>query len=232
VKRCAGIDGCRGGWVCVRRDGGRGEIVVAYLETAAAIALASELDHVGVDVPIGLSDAAPRLADVAARQLLGPRRSSVFPAPVRAVLAAANYDEARRLSLAACGRSLSKQTFFITPGIREIDRTLRTDVRLRDKVFEVHPEASFCAWNGGIPMAAAKRTPEGARARRRLIEDAFGPIFERLYATLRGTPAARDDLADAFAALWSAERAARGLARRLPDPPERDRHGLPMAITY
>ena len=60
-------------------------------------------------------------ADLEARRRLGPRRSSVFPAPARAVLAAATYEEACALSRAACGKAISKQLFNILPKIREVD---------------------------------------------------------------------------------------------------------------
>ena len=37
-----------------------------------------------IDIPIGIPEAGARPADREARALLGPRRNSVFPAPVRA----------------------------------------------------------------------------------------------------------------------------------------------------
>jgi hypothetical protein len=41
---------------------------------------------------------------------------------------------------------------------------------------------------------------------------------------------ADDDILDAFAALWTAERIAPGEAVTLPEVPPRDRHGLPMEM--
>jgi len=43
---------------------------------------------------------------------------------------------------------------------------------------------------------------------------------------------APDDIADAFAALWSAERLLAGTAQRLPEAPVHDSYGLPMHIWY
>ncbi|MGW7574959.1 DUF429 domain-containing protein [Streptomyces sp. NPDC054765] len=42
----------------------------------------------------------------------------------------------------------------------------------------------------------------------------------------------RDDILDAGAAAWTAHRIARMRARSLPDPPERDTDGRPVATCY
>jgi predicted RNase H-like nuclease len=83
-----GVDGCAEGWICVIDDGTRIEAIVAptlphLLERLAPDAI------VAIDVPIGLPEFEPRACDRHAPRLLGrPRGSSVFPAPVRASLAA------------------------------------------------------------------------------------------------------------------------------------------------
>lgn len=41
---------------------------------------------------------------------------------------------------------------------------------------------------------------------------------------------AEDDIVDAFVALWTAERVARGDAQTLPETPPKDRYGLRMEI--
>jgi predicted RNase H-like nuclease len=47
-----------------------------------------------IDIPIGLPGGRPRTVDGEARRLLGPRASSVFPAPARGTLDASSYEEA------------------------------------------------------------------------------------------------------------------------------------------
>jgi predicted RNase H-like nuclease len=47
-----------------------------------------------------------------------------------------------------------------------------------------------------------------------------------------GRVAGVDDVLDAAVAAWSAQRIARGEARCLPDPPERDAEGRSVAIWY
>ncbi len=78
---------------------------------------AGRLAAAAIDIPIGLAaDGSPGRADIEARRRLGPRRSSVFPAPVRAVLAAIHLRGGlRALPRRACGKAISKQLFNILP---------------------------------------------------------------------------------------------------------------------
>ena len=80
-----GLDGCKGGWVGALLSPG-GAVSWHFLADLRA-GLALGADVVAVDIPIGLPDAGPRRCDQLARARLGPRGSSVFPAPVRAALA-------------------------------------------------------------------------------------------------------------------------------------------------
>src|SRR5437879_2446890 len=103
-----GVDGCRGGWVCVTRLGhGAPQILVVDC-------FASVLDRwpdavIAVDMPIGLPRAGSRACDGLARSRLGRRRSSVFPAPVRPALHARTNAEASALHRAVDGRGVSAQ---------------------------------------------------------------------------------------------------------------------------
>ena len=58
---------------------------------------------VAVDMPIGLPDIERRTAEVEARALLGPRRSSLFWTPPLCVLDADDHAEANRGSRSALG---------------------------------------------------------------------------------------------------------------------------------
>jgi hypothetical protein len=58
---------------------------------------------------------------------------------------------------AVTGRAISKQTFNISPKIREVD--LLMTAALQDRVYEVHPEC-FHALNGS-PLSHGKKKPEG-----------------------------------------------------------------------
>src|SRR5206468_1411244 len=80
----------------VALEGGR--VADAFRCESFADALLVEAQVIGVDIPIGLPESGARPADVAARRFVGPRASSVFTTPQRAVLEAPSYAEARRVA--------------------------------------------------------------------------------------------------------------------------------------
>lgn len=229
----AGLDVCAEGWLCARRDPADGRIEAAVLPSLDELEqLSPEPVAVGVDIPIGLPEAGPRECDRRARALLGrPRASSVFPVPLRAMLEADSYQAACALGERTDGRRLPRQSWHLLPRIREMDTFLRADPSRVHWVREVHPEMSFRAWHGGWPMVHGKRTVSGSRERAALVDRDWGASWRAAGKGL-GQGAARHDLLDALAALWSAERFARGRAVQLPGDPPRDAMGLAMAIAY
>jgi predicted RNase H-like nuclease len=225
-----GVDGCRAGWlvVCARLDPcGTFENLSWSLELEAASFIDGGL--VAVDMPIGLASDGPRTCDQQARALLGPRRSSVFPAPLRAALGACDYREACDRSFAVSGRKLSKQAYYLLPKIRQLDQLLLADSMRIDRVHEVHPELAFCQWNGGEPMAQAKKTAAGSAQRRHLVESEFPGLAEQIRSSVGQSKLADDDILDAMACLWSTRRLLRQEALVLGG--ERDALGLPMRIS-
>ena len=209
-----GIDGCRAGWVLVRTPAagyGRSDVrVVPDLDRVVRDLDVGELAAAAIDIPIGLPATGPRRCDIEARKLIGPRRSSVFPAPMRAVFPATSYEDAAARSREASGKSLSKQTFAILPKIREVDRLLTSE--RQSSMFEVHPEVSFTVM-AGRPMAFPKRKPEGRRERLAVLRTVFSDIDDHAANELRG--AAADDVIDAFVAAWTARRYSARTHRRL-----------------
>lgn len=216
-----GLDGCRTGWVAAI-DGGGGETALLVLPDVAAV-LALRASIVGIDIPLGLPEDGPRACDVAARARLGPRRSSVFPAPVRSVLGARDHREAVARSVAASGRGLSIQAWNLVPKIADADRNLAPG----DPVVEVHPELSF-ATLAGAPLRTAKRHPAGREDRLALLVRPFPDVAGRL-ATRPGGCAA-DDVLDAYAVLWTVRRIAAGTSEVLGDGAT-DETGRTMSIT-
>lgn len=235
----AGVDGCRGGWLMVRRrispkgpksldsevDLGP-EIVISasWRELPAA-------DLVAVDMPIGLPASGRRGCDRLARLRLGPRRSSVFLDLRRPLLDFDDYAAANAWAKSD-GAGLSKQAWNLLPGIRELDEAMTPADQGR--VRETHPELVFAHMAGG-PLAAPKRTAEGQAARRALLETAgYDPAA--LDAWLAGLDRGRarpDDLFDACALAWCAARMAEGRAERLPvESPPLDPRGLRMEIWF
>ncbi|HWW60630.1 MAG TPA: DUF429 domain-containing protein, partial [Thermoanaerobaculia bacterium] len=189
------------------------------------LALFRECAVVAIDIPIGLADHGPRSCDHHARRMLGRRSSSVFPAPLRPLIVLREYAEANRVSRQLQGRGISKQGWAIVAKVEQVDRVLQRHHELRGRVYEVHPEVSFAVWNGGAPIEASKHTANGLAARRALAAAHFGE--------LPPVPkyASENDLLDAFAALWTAQRIQEGRARELGDA-HVDVTGLPMRIVY
>ena len=183
---------------------------------------------VGVDMPIGLPGRARRRSDVKARELLGPRRSSLFWTPPLCALNAADHAEANRLSREGTGRGLSIQAFHLLPKVREVRAVLAPDdlsPLARPQAAEVHPETSFAVL-AGRPMSFPKRQQQGAAERLDALESEFADLDAALHPP-RG--AALDDLLDATAAAWTARRMAAGTAMALGQG-ELDETGYPMAI--
>jgi predicted RNase H-like nuclease len=213
----AGVDGCRGGWVVVHAGN-----AAVHPDFASVLGALSDDTVVAVDMPIGLADRhepGGRDADRAARAQLGPKRSSVFSPPPRCALGARTLVEARR-----CGARLTIQTLNLLPRIEDVDRVMTEG--LQSRVFEVHPELSFAAMNDGEPVLAPKRTPVGSAQRRSLLSRMGVVVPERPVG------ASPDDLLDACALAWSAQRIADGVASRIPDVPPRDSRGLRMELRW
>jgi predicted RNase H-like nuclease len=234
----AGVDGCRAGWVVVLGDGSEPAEVILARDFRTVLDVTRRARVVGVDMPIGLLDAATpggRECDRHARRLLGhPRACSVFTPPARGALTRASYRAAlaanRRSSAARLGISI--ECFGLFPRLREVDEALRADVALAARVIEIHPELSFRAL-AGVPrgLVEPKRSAHGLARRVALLR----PVFPRLARALarKATGVAADDVLDAHAVAWSAARIARDTAVCLPTrPAPRDAHGLPMAIWY
>jgi predicted RNase H-like nuclease len=226
----AGVDGCRGGWLCVtEHDQELAAVVTPNLATWLA---ATRPDIVVIDMPIGLPSSGPRTCDRLARCVLGrTRAASIFSAPVRAALGYPSYDETCAAHRAVDGRAISKQAWFIVPKIAEVDSLLQAEPVWRNVLHEGHPELSFAMWNGGMPMRHAKRTAAGAAERLALVDSVWPGAALRLARALPKGGSTADDLLDAFAVLWTARRISTSLAVRVPESPPTDATGLPMVIT-
>jgi predicted RNase H-like nuclease len=221
-----GVDGWRGAWVGALLDG-RAVRLLALPDVAAVLAVA-DVDLVAIDMPIGLSEDGVRACDVAARELLRSTgaASSVFPPPVRGVLATDDYAEARAISRAATDppRAPSAQAFQLVRSIRALDDALGTSPA--DRVVEVHPELAFRLALGGVTdrKGTARGTVQRLRALRAVMD-----VEEALADAPTGVPMI--DALDACAAAWSAQRLAAGTGERGGDGTT-DRRGRPMRICW
>src|SRR4051794_24485603 len=221
-----GVDGWRGAWVGALLDDR--SVTLLALPDATAVLAVPDVDLVAVDMPIGLSESGVRACDVAAaRRLHGlGAAGSVFPAPVRAVLATDDYAEARALSRAATNppRAPSAQAFQLVKAIRALDEALGDPPA--GHVFEVHPELAFRALDPGVrdPKLTARGMAQRLAALRRVMD-----VEQALLAAPARVPAA--DALDACAAAWSAQRIAAGRAESAGDD-ARDARRRPMRISW
>ena len=219
-----GVDGWRGAWVGALLEGR--DVTLLALPDVTAVLAVPDVDVVAIDMPIGLSDDGVRACDVVARGLLGPAGSSVFPTPVRAVLATDDYAEARVLSRAATSppRAPSAQAFRLVKAIRALDDALGEPPT--DRVVEVHPELAFRAMDPGVRdrKGSARGTVQRLRALRTVMD-----VEEALADAPRGVPVI--DALDACAAAWSARRLAEGLGECVGDGTH-DARGRPMRICW
>jgi predicted RNase H-like nuclease len=233
--RVTGVDACRHGWVAVSLDvpgsaddrsgpAAAGRIRVAAVRAHASLAGILEGDGasmVGIDMPLGLLESGWREADRAARALLGPRRSSVFPIPPREVWAQASYPAANQRCRELTGQGLPIQAWGLRAKLLEADQYRVTGGH---PLYEVHPELSFGAM-AGAPLVHSKHAAAGRELRRELLGLA-GIVVSRV------PRAPVTDTLDAAAVAWSAWRIATGQAVVVPGRPQRDGQGREIAIRY
>ena len=223
----AGVDGCKGGWVMVRRDEeGRFD-----RQVFRPLAELPKTGIVLIDIPIGLPERGRRRCDLEARTMLGRRWMTVFTGVRRPLLSMASWKEANAWGKQD-GEGVNKQLFGILPKIREVDDWIRAARNLTFR--EGHPELSFCA-AAGRPMKHKKKKKEGRDERLDALTSFIdrAMVLEWLDRT-RGSGAAKDDVLDALALCRSAARLALGCHSTLPAAPpvDVDAHGLAMEMVF
>lgn len=230
----AGVDGCPKGWA-VATASVVGETLtdlqvelVETLDSTVAKVRDGTLRALAIDMPVGLITEHPRTADVAARKALGPRRSSVFPTPVRATLEASDYEDACVRSMHACGKALSKQAWNLMPKIRELDALIQSNDQ--PAVAEAHPECAFLRLQADIPLDHPKSTNEGRALRIGLLRASGRFDAEELDRALASNVAPVVDLFDAIALAVTARHIATRTERRLGD--QHDHLGRRAEIVY
>ncbi|MFY0612820.1 MAG: DUF429 domain-containing protein [Hyphomicrobiaceae bacterium] len=237
-----GADGCPAGWIAVYHPVNRPEAALwqIFSTFAELAAFAENFVVLAVDMPIGLPDIATpggRDADRLARAVLGARQSSVFAVPARATIACTDYRAACDTNLQHSDppRKVAKQMFYLFPKIREIDAGI--SAMLQDRIIECHPEVAFWALNGKAALNEPKKLKSrpyspGLDLRRQLLSEAGYPMALLAGPDCPRRLAAPDDLLDACATAWTANRHATGRSERFPDQPPRDGRNLRMEIVY
>ncbi|SPM43606.1 Predicted nuclease (RNAse H fold) [Mycobacterium numidiamassiliense] len=186
----------------------------------------NDYDAITVDIPLGLLDNGFRKADIESKIALGPRRSSVFLTPPRSILQQDSYDSANALSRELTGLGLSKQSYALRQKVLEADKLFDDGATL--PLFEIHPEVSFMAMGDG-PALMSKKTWHGQRDRMTRLGAQGIVIPAEIGVAAEASP---DDILDAAAAAWSADRIATGCCGSIPSPPQINERRQRVAIWY
>ena len=230
-----GVDGCRAGWFAIGLAAQDSWQVNIFPDVSNLWEHHRQASLILIDIPIGLktSGKGERRCDPIVRKLLGPRRSSVFPAPCRGAIYASSYQEACDINQRLIGKRLSVENWNIIPKIREMDCLLSDDITARGRIREIHPE--FCFWGlAGQPMQHAKKRTEGLTERTQLLQSIYpqtADIIAHALSTYRRKDVARDDILDALAAAVTGLMGGQNLAS-IPQEPEFDERGLRMEMVY
>ena len=203
-----GVDGCKLGWFAVWQAS-RGLKATIYPSVQDLWREHADATRILIDVPIGLKVAEDRFIETEVRALLGPRRSSVFPVPCYGAAYADSYPQASAINRSILGKGLSKQAWFITPLIRDVDQLLQQSPQAQTVIGECHPELAFATINGAA-LPNSKKTSEGEANRRTLIRKYFPAVDRFVESCLSKHPRRhlqKDDCLDALMLLITAKRA-------------------------
>jgi predicted RNase H-like nuclease len=223
-----GIDGCKSGWFAAWQNQ-EGVIETAVFQSISNLKnffIGTNQLIIGIDIPVILSEVMPRQADQLARKLLSKKASSVFTAPTPEMLDQPNYEKASLVSKKLIGKSMSLQSWYLFPKIKDVQNILHYE---NIKVFEIHPELSFRAMNNEKVILESKKTDEGFKIRKSLLDKHFLNLnFDAIRTKYQKKEVMDNDILDALVVLWSAKRIANNQASYIPKIPEKPN----MQIVY
>lgn len=230
MKKIAGIDGSKGGWVCVSGyENNFKELKFEKLKEFDDIK-SKDFNLVLVDIPIGLDinlKKGGRIVDKLARKELLTNKSSIFNAPSRLVLEAKNYEEANKINKNK-GMGLSKQSWNLVKKIKEVDDFIRNSNKTI--IFESHPEIIFQVMKRD-KVSTKKKNDEGIIERRNLLEkNGFNKVFLERNLSAKDSFYKKDDFIDACSLFWSANRAIAKTEVKIPNDIVLDSEGIIMQI--
>jgi len=230
MKKIAGIDGSKGGWVCVSGyENNFKELKFEKLKEFDDIK-SKDFNLVLVDIPIGLDidlKKGGRIVDKLARKELLTNKSSIFNAPSRLVLEAKNYEEANKINKNK-GMGLSKQSWNLVKKIKEVDEFIRNSNKTA--IFESHPEIIFQVMKKD-KVSTKKKNDEGIIERRNLLEkNGFNKVFLERNLSAKDSFYKKDDFIDACSLFWSANRAIAKTEVKIPNDIVLDSEGIIMQI--
>jgi predicted RNase H-like nuclease len=123
------------------------------------------------------------------------------------------------------GKGISQQAWALGKKIIQVDPFAQQEP---ERIREGHPEVTFWTLNEHEPLRYSKRSWNGLMQRRRLLQEAGIQLPDALGAA---GEMASDDVLDATALAWTANRIASGHAASIPTPPHNE-DGRQVAIWY
>jgi predicted RNase H-like nuclease len=234
-KPAVGVDGCKAGWFVVEIER-KGDWTIDIFQDIGAIwqRVSKTASLILIDIPIGLPRKGTRACDVLARTVLKKRASSVFPVPCRKALQASKYEDASKINYQESGKKLSVQSWNISSKIKEVDALLTADFKARHHIRESHPEVCFWALSGGRPMRFNKKTADGHRKRKHILQRLYPrskEIIESAMSKFLRKDLAKDDILDALVLAVTALSPPETIVTFPQNPPYDDQQ-LPMEIVY
>ncbi|MBD3197397.1 MAG: DUF429 domain-containing protein [Candidatus Lokiarchaeota archaeon] len=230
-----GIDSCPAGWISFYLSENLNYDLSVFKTINQLWEKYCNATLIMIDIPIGLKSQGPepRLADKAARKYLtGKRSSCIFPTPCRDVLDAKTYEEANKINKLRTTKGLSKQSWFITSKIKEVDFLLRNNKDARNVFIECQPEICFTSLNNEHPLDHYKKTAKGIKKRHELLTNFYkfdnDPLQMGLNKFLRKNVGI-DDILDAWVLAIAAFQGLDNI-KFLPEKYPIDSNDLPMRI--
>lgn len=234
----AGVDGCQNGWVAVWLSGGEGSIVRAQTLPGLMDRLDSA-DTILIDMPIGLpknSEEAAHRPEKLARTFIPKKGASIFNVPSEQAAYCRSYTEANKMNRYVLGKGLSKQSYYISKKIREVDTFIKKNTGHGNKLMESHPEVCFARLDPERkPILHHKRTPLGQDKRLALLQSYAPKVVEGVKQDLASSAALQriaDDIIDATCLAIVALHGKKNGMHTIPDEPRKNSHGIPMQMVY
>lgn len=212
---CVGIDGCKDGWVVVScSNSSFGTATAEHFKELSQLSEKISKDSIVIiDIPIGLEENIPnRACDIEARKFLGKRSSTIFSPPCIDALSCRSYNEAKTVNFSKTGKSISKQSWFLSKKILEARKFSEDHFNLK----EGHPECSFADFLGK-PLYDKKKSMRGLFKRAHILEK-LGfkiPLLAEMLPEKNNVEA--DDLLDASILCWAASKFYNGENKRFPE---------------
>lgn len=231
-NKVIGVDGCRGGWMAFIIENS-GHTVKVYNSIEALCKENSDAHLIIVDMPIGLPESIDDIRpDSDARKILKGKASSIFSCPCRQAIYENNYEQANITNRRVLGKGLSKQSFAISPKIKEVDVFLRDNDSFKGRVIESHPEVCFAMLNGN-PVLEKKTTQEGVEKRLNLLAKYHEGLHETIAnKRFKKSVAQTDDIVDAMCMTVVAKLGNYEKLKTIPKKPQEDSKGLLMQMVY